>query len=179
VILMHLAEQHGWIGDSPLERLAAMEVMAHAYDALFHWNGLLTVNARLNVPPDVVRDRLAAFRGEGEWGISGDGYRNHLNGFQAYLDANEAQSGFMVGSRLSVADLHAFNVLCNWYKSFDRECFVEEYPELDAYIERIATIPAVTDYIRHHQEATTWIPIPEMGLALTTPEETEGLTSVR
>ena len=71
------------------------------------------------------------------------------------------------------------DVVRNWYKPFDRDCFVEEYPELEAYVERIATIPAVTGYIRHHQEATTWIPIPEMGLALTTPEETEGLTSVR
>ena len=140
---------------------------------------MLTVNATMNVPEDVARDRLAAFRGEGAWGISGNGYRNHLDGFVRYLNANPADSGFMVGKRLSVADLHAFNALANWYKSFDREVFSAEYPSLDAYIERIATIPAVTDYIRNHQEATTWIPVPEIGIALTTPEETLGLTSVR
>ena len=179
VILAHLAERHDLFGDAPEERLAAMEVMAHAYDALFHWNGMLTVNAKLNVPDDVVRDRLAAFLGEGAWGVSGNGYRNHLNGFRHYLQANPRDGGFMVGDRLSVADLHAFNVLANWYKAFDRSLFSNEYPDLDAYIERIATIPAVTDYIRNHQEATTWIPFPDFGIALTSAEETVGLTSVR
>ncbi|MCR9097009.1 MAG: glutathione S-transferase [bacterium] len=179
VILAHLAEQHDLFGDAPEERLAAMEVMAHAYDALFHWNGMLTVNAKVNVPDDVVRDRLAAFLGDGAWGVSGNGYRNHLNGFLHYLQANPKDGGFMVGDRLSVADLHAFNVLANWYKAFDRSLFSNEFPDLDAYIERIATIPAVSDYIRNHQEPTTWIPFPAFGIALTSAEETLGLTSVR
>jgi hypothetical protein len=70
-------------------------------------------------------------------------------------------------------------VLCNWPKSFDRERFSMESPRLDEYIERVATIPGVTDYILHHQEATTWIPPPGPGVALTTPEELVGPTSVR
>lgn len=179
VILAYLAERHDLFGDGPAERLAAMEVMAHAYDSLFHWNGMLPVNATINVPEDVVKDRLAAFLGDGTWGLSNNGFRNHLDGFVRYLQANPAESGFMVGERLSVADLHAFNVLANWYKSFEREIFSTEYPALDDYIERIATVPAVSDYIRNHQEPTTWLPYPNVGVALTTPEETLGLTSVR
>lgn len=179
VILTYLAERHGLFGEGPNDRYAAMEVMAHAYDALFHWNGMLPVNVKVNVPDDVVRDRLAAFQGEGAWGVSGNGYRNHLDGFVRYLEANPAKSGFMVGEGLTVADLHAFNALANWYKAFDRTVFSTEYPSLDAYIERIATIPAVADYIRNGQEPTTWIPFPGFGIALTTPEETAGLTSVR
>jgi len=179
VILAYLAERYDFFGDGPEERLAAMEVMAHAYDSLFHWNGMLPVNATVNVPDDVAKDRLAAFLGEGVWGISNDGYRNHLDGFLRYLEANPTKSGFMVGRRLSAADLHAFNVLANWYKAFDRTVFSTEYPALDDYIERIATIPAVADYIRNHQEPTTWLPYPGVGIALTTPEEIAGLTSVR
>ena len=60
-----------------------------------------------------------------------------------------------------------------------RTAFSTEYPSLDAYIERIATISEGADYIRNGQEPTTWIPFPGFGIALTTPEETEGLTSVR
>ncbi|MBB82584.1 MAG: hypothetical protein CL931_02080 [Deltaproteobacteria bacterium] len=33
--------------------------------------------------------------------------------------------------------------------------------------------------VRNGQEPTTWIPPPGFGIALTTPEETAGLTSVR
>jgi len=177
VILSYLGEKHDLMGDSRQEKLAAMEVMAHAYDALFHWSGLLQINARVNTPEDVVAARLAAFLGDGDWGVVSDGYHENLNAFQRYLDANSANGDFIVGSRLSVADLHAFNVLCNWYKSFDRERFSAEYPRLDAYICRIAAIPEVADYIRLHQEATTWLPIPALGLKLTTPEDLVGLTS--
>lgn len=179
VILTYLGEKHDLIGDSRQEKLAAMEIMAHAYDALFHWSGLLQVNARVNTPDDVVAARLDAFLGNGVWGVLSDGYHHNLDAFQRYLDANGPSGNFIVGSRLSVADLHAFNVLCNWYKAFDRKRFATEYPRLDAYVERIASIPKVADYIRLHQEPTTWLPVPPLGLKLTTPEELLGLTAAK
>ena len=178
VILTHLATQHGFMGDTPREALAISEVMAHAYDALFHWSGLFPVNARMNIPDDVVQKRIDSFYGEGAYGVSDNGYERNLTSFENYLAANPTNSGFMVGSRLSAADLHAFNVLCNWYKAFDRERFVRLHPILEDYIERIATIPAVTDYILKHQEPTVWIPIPGTGVKLNSPEESRGLTSV-
>ena len=39
-----------------------------------------------------------------------------LRGLESYLGLNATGSGFIVGARLSVADLHAFNILANWYK---------------------------------------------------------------
>jgi glutathione S-transferase len=176
VILTYLGEKYDLVGDSVAEKLAAMDVIAHAYDALFHWAGMLQVNLKINTPDDVAESRLQAFLGNGAWGIVTDGYRRHLDGFERYLDANPASSGYMVGSRLSVADLHAFSVLCNWYKAFDRDRFVAEYPRLDEYIHRIAAIPLVDDYRRNHQERTTWFPLPQLALRLTTAEELEGLT---
>ncbi len=177
VISAYLAEKHGVLGDTQAEKLASQEVMAHAYDALFHWSGLFQVNIRMNTPDDVVAARLAAFFGDGSWGLVTDGYRRNLDAFQRYLDTNPSGSGFMVGSRLTVADLHAFNVLYNWYKAFDRARFIDDYPRLNDYVRRIASLPAIDDYIRHHQEATTWLPLPPLGIRLTTPEELEGLTS--
>jgi glutathione S-transferase len=81
----------------------------------------------------------------------------------------------MVGSRLSVADLYAFNILCIWYKAFDREMFVEQYPRLDEYIIRIAASPGIRDYIDRIQEPTTWFELPEIALKLTTADELKGL----
>jgi glutathione S-transferase len=114
--------------------------------------------------------------GDGSWGLLSDGYRRNLRGFERYLAANpHGDSGFMVGSRLSIADLHAFNVLCNWYKAFDPERFVGDHPLLDAYLHRIAAVPGVTDYMRTRQEPTTWLPIPPLGVRLTTPADLDGL----
>ncbi|MEZ5557980.1 MAG: glutathione S-transferase family protein [Pseudomonadales bacterium] len=176
VISQYLAEKYGLLGDTQTEKLAALEIMSHAYDALFHWSGLFQVNVRLSTPDDVVEARLKAFVGEGAWGLVTDGFRRNLDPFERYLDANPAgDTGFIIGTRLSAADLHAFNTLCNWFKAFDRDRFTREYPRLDAYIQRIGAIPEVADYRRHHQEATTWLPIPPLGLRLTTPGELEGL----
>ena len=178
VIMTYLGEKHGLLGDTQSERLAAMDVMAHAYDALFHWSGLFQVIGRMDTPEDVVRSRLQAFTGNGSWGFLSDGYHRNLDAFERYLDANSDQaSGFVVGSRLTVADLHAFNVLCNWYKAFDRTLFVRDYPRLDEYIRRIASIPEVDDYIRNHQERTLWFPLPQLVIRLTSPEELTGLTT--
>jgi len=177
VIATYLAEKHDLFGDSSSDRLRAMDVMAHAYDALFHWTGLFQVMIRANTPDDVVENRLRAFLGGGEWAFLGNGYHHNLSAFEQYLDANpERTSGFIVGSRLSMADLHAFNVLCNWYKAFDRDRFVEQYPRLDEYIRRIAAIPRINDYIRHHQERTLWFPLPQLAIRLTSPEEIAELT---
>ena len=38
-------------------------------------------------------------------------------GVRNYLELNESGSGYIVGERLSMGDLHAFNVLTNWYVS--------------------------------------------------------------
>jgi glutathione S-transferase len=178
VIMYYLGEKHGLMGDGAAEKLAVMDVLSHAYDALFHWTGLFPVNVRMNTPEDVVTARLNAFLGDGSWGLVSNGYRNNLDPFERYLDANpHRDSGFIVGSRLSIADLHAFNVLCNWYKAFDRERFTAEYPRLDEYIRRIAAIPEVDDYIRTAQEPTLWFPLPQFALRLTSHEELVGLTA--
>jgi glutathione S-transferase len=175
IIMMYLGEQHDLIGDNPAEKLMAMEVMAHAYDALFHFSGLFQTNIKIGVTEEVFTARLDAYMGKGTWGVLSNGYRNNLDAFQRYLDANTADSGFIVGTRLSVADLHAFNVLCNWFKAFDPERFVETYPRLDEYIHRIAAVPHVWDYIQRKQEATTWFELPEIAHRLTTPNELNGL----
>lgn len=180
MIMTHLAEQHDLFGDSAAEELAIREIMAHAYDALFHWSGLLQIIVTMNIPADVVEARLQAFLGNGAWGLVTDRYRSNLDPFERYLSANpNRDSGFIVGSRLSIADLHAFNVLCNWYKAFDRDLFVERYPGLDAYVQRIAAIPKVADYITRLQEPTTWFPLPPLGIRLTRPEALIGLTAAR
>lgn len=178
LILTHLARKANMLGGTERESLAIQEIMVHCYDALFHWNGMLGVTIRTNIPDEVAQARLHAFMGEGVWGIVTDGYRNHLDAFVRYLNDNATGSGFLVGERLSVADLHAFNVLCNWYKAFDRQVFSTEYPQLDAYIERIADIPGVSDYIRRVQEPTVWFPLPQIALRLTSPEELAGLVSI-
>ena len=119
LIMMYLGEKHNLIGDDLKEKLAAMEVMAHAYDALFHFSGLMQTNIRIGIPDEVFNARLDAFMGNGSWGVLTNGYRNNLDAFERYLHANTSDSGFMVGTRLSVADLHAFNILCNWFKAYD------------------------------------------------------------
>lgn len=174
-IMNYLAEKYGLAGSSTRERFAASEVMSHAYDALFHWNGLLQVIIRMGIPDDVVTARVDSFMGNGIWGLVTDGYKNHLDGFARYLAANPESSGFFAGDALTMADLHAFNVLCNWYKAFAPERFVTEYPALEDFVQRVAAIPKIREYIRHVQEPTTWFPLPDVAIRLTSHEELEGL----
>ena len=120
-------------------------------------------------------------------GMEGGGYQKMLDAYLSYLEANEAEGngqGFMVGTRLSAADLTAFSVICNWYKSFDRERFMSKYPRLEVYIQQIAAIPEVTHFIRTEQPATTWFPeanekVLGFGMKLSTPEELLGLTAAK
>ena len=175
LILKTLASRANMMGHSDSEALEIESVMAHCYDALFHWNGMLPVNIRVNIADDVAQARLNSFMGDGVWGVVTNGFRNHLHTFVKFLDDNPAQSGFMVGERPSAADLSAFNVLCNWYKAFDREVFSNEFPALDGYIQRIASIPGVADYIRDVQEPTLWFDLPTVALRLTSPQELEEL----
>ena len=37
------------------EALEIEAILAHCYDALFHWSGMLTVNIRLNIKDDIIR----------------------------------------------------------------------------------------------------------------------------
>lgn len=178
LVLKTLARRAGLLGRDEDEALAVESVLAHCYDALFHWNGLFPVNMRLNIPDDVAEARLNSFMGDGVWGLVADGYRNHLRVFRNVLRANTADSGFLVGAQLTAADLSAFNVLCNWYKAFDRQVFSEEYPDLDAYIQRIAEVPGIGAYIREVQEPTLWFELPTVALRLTSPGELQGLVTL-
>ena len=139
---------------------------------------MLTVNIRLNIPDDVATARLNSFMGDGVWGLVSNGYRNHLRAFVHLLDNNTSDSGFMVGDSMTAADLISFNVLCNWYKAFDRQVFSEEFPRLDQYIQYIATQPGIADYIQNVQERTLWFELPTVALRLTTAEELEGLVAL-
>lgn len=176
IILEYLMERHGLDGTAQSERFAVREVMLQAYDALFHWNGLFRVNVRLGLPDEIAQARMSAFMGEGEWPVASDGYDNNLRAFERYLQANQANSGFFVGRSLTGADLYAFNVLCNWYKALAPERFIRDHPRLEEFIQKIAAIPKVADYIATKQEATTWFPLPHAAMRLTSNEELRGLT---
>merc|ERR1712194_405335 len=86
--------------------------------------------------------------------------------FTTLLARNTRGSGFMVGARLSVADLFAFHVICNWYKPVIRgklgfpELDKIGFPALEAYIKHISTTPAIAEYISTRQAPTTWLPNP-------------------
>lgn len=176
-ILQYLAERNGMLGQGDIEKYAVLELVNHAYDALFHFNGMLQIMVRRGVSDEVVAARLDAFMGKSQWGLVSNGYDNHLRGFQNYLESNSAQSGYMVGPDLTVADLHAFNVLCNWYKAFSRERFAD-YALLEDYIQRIANYPGVADYVQTAQEPTAWFQLPEVAIRLTSPEELQGLVKL-
>lgn len=178
LILSRLGQQTGAMGGNAADALAIEQVLAQCNDALFHWSGLFSVNIHYNLPPEVSQARLDAFMGRGAWGVVADGFRNNLRAFRRFLEANVSRSGFIVGSQLSVADLAAFNVLCNWYKAFDREVFSTEFPDLDAYIHRVAMFPGVADYIRNVQEPTVWFDMPDVALRLTSKSELMGLVQL-
>lgn len=174
-IIATLADRVGMMGETATDRASVQAILAHCYDALFHPDGLLTVNVRLNIPDEVAQARLDSFMGGKPWGLVSNGYRNQLSPFVNYLETNRSGSGFMVGECMTAADLSAFNVLCNWFKAFDRELFSTEFPQLDAYIQHIAQQPGIADYIRTVQEATLWFPLPDVAMRLTSPEDLQGL----
>ncbi|MEP4485597.1 MAG: glutathione S-transferase family protein [Halioglobus sp.] len=178
LIVTTLATRAGMMGNNEEERIAVQAVLAHCYDALFHFNGLMPVNVRLNIADDVVQARLDSFMGGAPWGLATNGYRNQLSAFMNYLESNQQDSGFMVGNTMTAADLWSFNVLCNWFKAFDREVFSTEFPVLDNYIQHIAEQPGIADYIRDVQEPTIWFPLPTVAMRLTSPEELQGLVSL-
>ena len=49
LILTTLGRRTGIMGDNDKEALEIEALLAHCYDALFHWSGMLTVIHRLNI----------------------------------------------------------------------------------------------------------------------------------
>lgn len=171
LILEYLAERNGLIAGSGNGRIAAQEVMGHAYDALFSWSGMLGVTVRRGLTDDEAERRLNAFMGDGVFGLGSNGYRTNLDAFVRFLEKNDSDSGFFVGDTLTVADLHAYNVLNNWYKAFAPEVFAAEYPQLDAFVGRMQSVPKIRDYIDHRQEKTVWFNLPDVAMRLTSEAE--------
>ena len=52
VMLFYLAKKHGMCGDTAAEELKCQEVVMQAYDAMFHWSGIFTVNLVRGKPAD-------------------------------------------------------------------------------------------------------------------------------
>ena len=117
--------------------------MGQAYDALFHWNGMFPVNIKLGMPDNEAKKRLDAFMGEGVYGLSTDGYRQNLDAFERYLAKSDGD--YFVGQSLTAADLQSFNALRNWYKAFAPDVFMDEYPKLNEFVERIEVLPQIND----------------------------------
>ena len=170
--LIH-ADKHGFLAGTGSERTSALEVMGQAYDALFHWNGMFPVNIRLGMSDNEATKRLDAFMGEGVYGLSTDGYRQNLDAFERYLAKSDGD--YFVGQSLTAADLQSFNALRNWYKAFAPDVFMDEYPKLNKFVQRIEVLPQINDYIAHHQEPTTWFNWPEAALRLTSAAELDAI----
>ena len=169
LVIEYLADRYGFLPSAGVERTMALEVMGQAYDALFHWNGMLPVNIRIGMSDEEAQKRLAAFMGEGVYGLSTDGFRLNLNAFQRYLAKSESE--YFVGDSLTAADLQSFNVLRNWYKAFAPDVFQSEYPRLDGFVRHIEGLPEIRAYIENSQEPTTWFQWPQAALRLTDAEE--------
>ena len=173
LIIEYLADKHGFLAGTGSERTSALEVMGQAYDALFHWNGMFPVNIRLGMSDNEATKRLDAFMGEGVYGLSTDGYRQNLDAFERYLAKSDGD--YFVGQSLTAADLQSFNALRNWYKAFAPDVFMDEYPKLNKFVQRIEVLPQINDYIAHHQEPTTWFNWPEAALRLTSAAELDAI----
>jgi len=177
VILQYLGRKYELFGDTPKEELMIQEILCHAYDCIFHFTGMFNANFKGSSnkkPTKYFKENLKNFLGED------GGFQKNMHVFQDYLDANTNNSDFIVGARLSIADLVTFNILCNWYKSFDRYLFLSKFPKLETYVQRIAQNSMIRNYIKTKQSATTWLPGQWgqlLGYKLTTPEELDGLVS--
>ncbi len=174
LIIEYLADKHGYLPAAGASRISAREVMAQAYDALFHSNGVLPVNIRIGLSDDDAERRLDAFMGNGVYGLTTNGYRLNLDAFQRYLSRSEGR--YFVGNEITAADLQAFNVLRNWYKAFAPEVFRSEYPALDEFVCCVESDPGVRAYIVNHQEPTTWFKLPDVALRLTSEAELHAIS---
>lgn len=174
VIMEYLADKYGMLGTNTQEQLQVKELMCHCHDALFHFCGMLPATVTMGIDKATIEKRKNAFMGKDSWGLTTDGFHVNLKGFENYLKRNKSDSGFMVGDRLTYADLHSFNVLYNWYKAYDREVF-SQYKLLDEYIHYIGKIPKIAEYLAQCSEQTTWLPMPQAATNLTSTEELEGL----
>jgi len=177
-IQLYLARKYGMLGDGSMQdELKVLEAMNYCYNALFHWSGLFTADWK-PLHQDECGWNVAA---ESFTEQQGFGYQGKLLGFRRLLEQNNqgSPSGddamFLTGKHLTMADLHAYNVLVNWFKAYDREKFANEFPDLDRYVHRVAAAhEGIADYIRTRQERTTWFPAPigpRFKHKLITPEE--------
>jgi glutathione S-transferase len=155
VIMEYLGKKFGLIGQTLQEELTVKQVLCQAYDAIFHFDGIFIVNyGKHKKPPEYAEAMKKEFL-ENQFPAK-------LAMFSRILARNPANSGFMVGSGLTVADLFCFQVLCNWYKCFVEKDypgrFAKEHPELESYIQRVSKVPAIADFISSKQAPTTWLP---------------------
>jgi len=145
----YLGKKYYLFGDSFAEELLIKQVLLQAYDAIFHFDGIFPVNfGKLWKPKKYARKLQDDFMK--------NTFAEKMRIFSNYLKENP--SGFMVGSRLSVADLAAYNLIANWYKVWDRGYFLKNFAHSDNYIKRIAAVPAVATYISTRQCPTVWLP---------------------
>merc|ERR1711908_146564 len=137
-------------GSGIREEKQVCEVMNYSYNAIFQWSGIFTADARLLVSNKDEWDwQYAKYFGPSEPPAPGGEvslFRQKLFGFLNFL--NRSTGEFIVGDKLTMADLWAFNVLCNWFKASARDIFTAEFPDLEAYIVRVAACAKVADYIR-------------------------------
>lgn len=158
VILQYLAKKHGMLGATLADEMRALEVCNNAYNAVFQWSGIFTADFR----PMVTNDKewhwqWKKFLGPADAPAEGM-WHQKLSAFSRFLASNGGT--WMAGSALSVADFYVFTVVAYWYKPVQKDIFLKDFPDLEAFIKRVASDPKVADFIRTKQQPRAWFPAP-------------------
>ena len=121
---------------------------------LFHFTGIFTVNANITgKPKEYWLKQVEGFNNKAQMG----GFHKNLKVLEGYIKANPAKSGFVAGEKLTVGDLMAFCFLSFWYKVWDQEMFVKEFPFLEEYIQKIGAIGPIAEYNQKKRCKHTWV----------------------
>ncbi len=80
--------------------------------------------------------------------LSEEAFPNKMNYFQGVLAKNN--TGFLVGSDLTVADLNLFSVLTEMkFIGVDVSGILDSYPSVKAHEEKIKNLPKIAEWIKN------------------------------
>ena len=89
------------------------------------------------------------------------GWSKNLTTIQSYLRENK--SGFLVGDSITVVDFNALNIVAFWYKCWDSDRFLKEFPVLEEYIQRLGRDPKIAEYNINKRCKTSWVSYVPLG----------------
>jgi len=152
-IMRHIGRVHNMYGENLVEQAKIDEVLGAVEDIRKQYAKLIYQD---KLGEQQVHDYIALHMDYSAGSTNTKNNGAHFAYMQSYLQRNENGGGFIVGKKLSIADIQLFDIIdLHLRPCFAQFDFPKHYPLLMAFHDRIAKLPKIAEYLssdkRHEQ----------------------------